>query len=73
METVVAHYKKDPGAGSYVIEKTESNNAAIRNAEETESTKDIYTELIELDELRERGILTDAEFDAEKKKLLEGN
>ena len=31
---------------------------------------DLYTELIKLDDLRKRGILTDKEFNAEKKKLL---
>lgn len=80
MEAVAANYKKDPEVGldipkprSHVIEKTESNNADTHTADETEGTKDVYTELIKLDELRERGILTDAEFDAEKSKLLEGN
>lgn len=34
--------------------------------------KDVYTQLETLNDLRERGILTDAEYDAEKKKLLEG-
>ncbi len=73
--------KNDPEAGrvsleprpDVVIESTENINADIRTRDETEKTKDIYTELIKLDDLRERGILTQAEFDAEKKKLLEGN
>lgn len=34
---------------------------------------DVYAELIKLDDLRQRGIITTAEFDAQKKKLLEGN
>ena len=33
--------------------------------------KDVYTKLRELDDLRQKGIITDAEFDAEKKKLLD--
>ena len=33
-------------------------------------SKDIYAELLKLDDLRKKGILTEAEFDAEKKKLL---
>ena len=33
--------------------------------------KDVYTKLQELAELREKGILTDAEFESEKKKLLD--
>ncbi len=32
--------------------------------------KDIYAKLEKLNNLREKGILTDAEFDSEKKKLL---
>ena len=37
------------------------------------STKDIYSELIKLDDLRERGIITDEEFNAMKKKILNEN
>jgi len=32
---------------------------------------DLYTELTKLDDLRRRGLLTDAEFEAEKQKLLQ--
>lgn len=38
-----------------------------------ERTGDLYADLIKLDELRKRGILTDAEFDSQKKKLLNAN
>jgi hypothetical protein len=38
-----------------------------------EQQRDIYTELTKLDELRKRGILTDAEFDSQKKKVLDSN
>ena len=34
---------------------------------------DVYSRILMLDDMRERGILTDEEFDAEKKKLLNGN
>jgi len=34
---------------------------------------DVYAELLKLDDLRKRGILTDAEFDAQKRKLLGGD
>ena len=33
---------------------------------------DIYAELVKLDDLRKRGILTAAEFEAQKQKLLNG-
>lgn len=36
-------------------------------------TNDIYAELIKLDELRKKGIITEAEFEAQKKRLLSGN
>lgn len=37
---------------------------------ERPATGDLYTELIKLDDLRKRGILTEEEFQAEKKKVL---
>lgn len=38
---------------------------------ETERVDDLYSKLIKLDDLRARGLITDAEFQAEKRKLLE--
>jgi hypothetical protein len=35
--------------------------------------KDVYAELVKLDDLHKRGILTDSEFEAQKKKLLDSN
>jgi hypothetical protein len=35
-------------------------------------SKDIYAELLRLDDLRKRGVLTDNEFEVQKRKLLEG-
>jgi hypothetical protein len=35
--------------------------------------KDVYAELVKLDDLHKKGILTDAEFESQKKKLLESN
>ena len=52
---------------------TENINADIHTTDETEKSEDVYAELLKLDDLRERGILTQAEFETEKKKLLEGN
>ena len=34
---------------------------------------DVYTKLEKLSDLKDRGIITEEEFDAEKKKLLESN
>jgi len=39
--------------------------------DDTAQRADLYQELLKLDDLRQKGILTDDEFDAEKKKLLE--
>jgi hypothetical protein len=36
----------------------------------TQATDDLYAQLTKLDELRKKGILTDEEFQAEKKKIL---
>ena len=37
---------------------------------ETGTPDDVYTKLLKLDDLRERGILTQEEFDQEKAKIL---
>ena len=55
------------------IEKTEKATVDVRTKDQIERQKDIYAELIKLDDLRKRGIISDAEFEAQKKKLLNGN
>ncbi len=54
-----------------VAQKTGKAEDSLDSSADSDSTA-IYTQLETLNDLRERGILTDAEFDAEKKKLLEG-
>ena len=54
----------------FVIEKTEKISADIRTKDTTPTTKDTYSELIKLDDLRKRGILSDAEFNEQKRNLL---
>ena len=56
-----------------VIEKKETVSTDIRVKEKSEKSKDVYTELIKLDDLRKRGIISDAEFETQKKKLLTEN
>ena len=56
-----------------VLENADNISADSQSADQTEDRNDVYKQIEMLDNLRERGILTDAEFDAEKKKLLEGN
>jgi hypothetical protein len=43
------------------------------NDRTTTEKEDIFDQLMKLDELRDRGILTDEEFEVEKKELLEKN
>lgn len=70
--------KNDPEAkrtsltprANMVIEKSEKISADIRTKDDSAKQKDTYAELVKLDDLRKRGILTDAEFDTQKKKLL---
>lgn len=45
----------------------------VRTTGSVTKSKDAYTELIKLDDLRKKGILTEAEFQEQKRKLLEGN
>lgn len=57
-----------------VVEKSEKISADIhadtRTKAETPKQPDLYTELMKLDELRKKGLITDAEFEAQKQKLL---
>ena len=57
-----------------VIENRNQAPAVIVNppAREGGQTRDMYTELLRLDDLHKRGIITDAEFEAQKRKLLQG-
>ncbi len=56
-----------------IIEKDEKLTSDKKIEDKTKETKDIYSELIKLDDLRERGIITDEEFNAMKKKILNEN
>ncbi len=53
-----------------VIAKTEKISADIHLEETSENEVDFYTEIMKLDDLRKKGLITDAEFESEKKKLL---
>ena len=55
-----------------VIEKNSEISVDIKSKDQTEKTKDVYTELIKLDDLRTKGIITEEEFEAQKIKLLSG-
>lgn len=42
-------------------------------AEDQSKSNDLYAELLKLDDLRKKGIISEAEFEAQKTKLLSGN
>lgn len=54
-----------------LIEKKESNSTETKTQDLTNQKHDLYTDLIKLDDLHKRGILTDTEFAEQKKKILE--
>ena len=54
-----------------VIEKTSEISVDMETKDQTEKTKDVYTELMKLKALKDDGILTEEEFQREKKKILE--
>jgi hypothetical protein len=53
-----------------VIEKTEKISADVRTKDESDKKADLYTEIMKLDELRKKGLITDAEYESQKQKLL---
>jgi hypothetical protein len=63
----------NPGEANLASEPVSAAVGADRVAVETSqktSTDDLYAELTKLDDLRKKGILTDEEFQAQKKKIL---
>jgi len=56
-----------------VIEKNSDISVDIKSKDQSEKTKDLYTELIKLDDLKKKGIISETEFETQKKKLLEEN
>ncbi len=56
---------------NFVIDKTERISEDIHTKDTTEKQPDLYTELTKLDDLRKRRLITDAEFETQKKILLD--
>ena len=56
----------------YQFKLVEKNDPQARRptANDAEKKPDEYTELLKLDDLRKKGIITQAEFESEKRKLL---
>jgi hypothetical protein len=53
-----------------VVEMHQPVSGAQGNA--PSKTTDVYTELLKLDDLRKRGIISDSEFESQKQKILSG-
>lgn len=53
-----------------VIEKNEKISANIHKTDDTPKQTDLYTEIMKLDDLRKKGLITDAEFEQQKQRLL---
>jgi hypothetical protein len=60
----------DPELTAPVVVPGEPGQAVSAPVERHLTTDELYNELVKLDDLRKKGILTDDEFQAEKKKLL---
>ena len=61
-------------AGASVYKSLTSRSvASSRSKDNSEIGKDIYAELLKLDDLKKKGILSDTEFESQKKKLLGEN
>ena len=56
-----------------VVQSNQNIDADVRVVDDSGTKTDLYTELIKLDDLRKKGIITDAEFEDLKKKLLSEN
>lgn len=50
-----------------------STDGEVTSGDDTGLKPDLHSELVKLDDLRQQGILTDAEFETEKKKILARN
>lgn len=74
IDQLLAGYDLDAGDRIYngmtVVENVESTDTA---SDEAVFSRDIYAELRQLDELRKQGIITDEEFEQEKRELLDKN
>ncbi|GAB6194643.1 SHOCT domain-containing protein [Desulfocastanea catecholica] len=62
------------GAGLGVYKNfTKPNQPALNKIGHTPIKKDVYAELLKFDELRQKNIISEAEFEVQKKKILDAN
>jgi len=62
--------KDDPRASGRALAPRADTVVEVKSSNTTAPARDTYSELMKLDDLHKRGILTDAEFQAQKQKLL---
>jgi Short C-terminal domain len=60
----------DPTGSRLKVGERPTARSAVEITERQVAAGDVYTELSKLDELHKKGVLTDDEFNAEKKKIL---
>lgn len=59
-------------APSIVVEnRGQAPSVVVNTGSEAAKPKDLYSELLKLDDLRKRGLITQSEFEAQKKKILQ--
>ena len=56
-----------------VVQNNEKSTVQIETKDTSTRRPDMYAQLLKLDDLHKRGILTNAEFDAEKARILSGS
>ena len=59
--------------GVPMVQISPDNSSGVTVGPDENDRPDLYSELMKLDDLRNKGILTDEEFEAQKKKLLESD
>ena len=71
--TINTNRKVMPIRPNISVQSSEAISADINVKSQANTKSDIYTELVKLDELRKRGIISESEFQTQKAKLLSNN
>jgi len=71
--TINTNRKVMPVRPNVSVQSSESISADINVKKQDHVKPDTYSELVKLDDLRKRGIISEAEFQTQKAKLLSNN